>query len=105
MRFLPSRLDLRRLGPGLRSRDWSLGRSNMPELVDKCRQAADKRGTIHLRGVNSVTGKPFDLTVTSAGYVEGTLGDQDLTFTIAQTSSTHRAGGSGPYCSGRCQRA
>jgi hypothetical protein len=46
----------------------------------------DDTGTTHLRGVNRMTGEPFDLTVNPQGRVEGSVGAWVVTFQVARVS-------------------
>jgi hypothetical protein len=55
-------------------------------LIGSYRQITDGRGTTHLRGYDRLTGKPFEIAVTSSGQVEGTVGDTYVTFTVREAA-------------------
>jgi hypothetical protein len=55
-------------------------------LIGRYSQSTDGRGTTHLRGFDRLTGKPFDLAVAEDGRVEGSVGDNVVTFTISEAA-------------------
>jgi hypothetical protein len=55
-------------------------------LIGGYSQSTDKSGTTHLRGFDRITGAPFEIAVTADGRVEAAVGDQYITFTVAETS-------------------
>lgn len=53
-------------------------------LIGRYNQSTDVRGTTHLSGFDSMTGRPFDIAVASNGRVEGTVGETYVFFTVSQ---------------------
>lgn len=52
-------------------------------LVGRYSQAIDLQGNTHLTGFDRHTGARFDLVVDKQGQVEGTVGDFDVSFRVA----------------------
>lgn len=70
--------------PGKTSETINYRDSDYAGLIGAYRQNVDSRGTTHLRGYDRLTGKPFDVEVRTDGFVEGTVGDTYVTFTVRE---------------------
>jgi hypothetical protein len=55
-------------------------------LIGTYQQVADRNGTIHLRGFDRLTAKPFDLALTTDGRVDGTIGDMYVQFVVHESA-------------------
>ena len=55
-------------------------------IVGSYSQRVDKNGVTHLSGFNRLNGSPYDLTVSSDGKVEGSVGESYVTFTVSEAS-------------------
>lgn len=53
-------------------------------MIGRYYQSTDRSGTTHLRGFDSVTGRPFDIAVARDGRVEGTVGETVVSFTVSE---------------------
>lgn len=49
-------------------------------------QSTDKRGVTHLRGFDRRTGRPFNISITENGRVEGFVGETYVTFTVSEAA-------------------
>lgn len=55
---------------------------NYAMQVGRFIQSVDALGRTHLRGFNRFTGAPYELTLDQAGHVEGSVGDDYVTFEV-----------------------
>jgi len=72
--------------PGKTAETISYRDSDYTGLIGAYHQNVDSRGTTHLRGYDRFTGKPFDVAVRTDGYVEGTVGDTYVSFTVREAA-------------------
>ena len=72
--------------PGQNAQTIHYRDSDYAGLIGSYRHNVDKGGTTHLRGYDRLTGKPFEIAVTSSGQVEGTVGDTYVTFTVREVA-------------------
>jgi hypothetical protein len=70
--------------PGKDAQTINYRDSDYAGLIGAYRQNVDSRGTTHLRGFDRLTGKPFEVAVRTDGFVEGTVGESYVTFTVRE---------------------
>jgi hypothetical protein len=58
---------------------------DMSELVQSYRQSLDRRGTTHIKGVDR-KGRPFEISVSRQGQVQGSVGAWDVSFHASDAS-------------------
>lgn len=72
--------------PGKAVQQFQYDPKDYAGVVGRYQQVTDGRGTTHLRGFDRLTGKAFDLAVKPDGLVEGTVGENYMTFTVHQAA-------------------
>ena len=60
--------------------------ADQESMIGRYSETTDDTGTVHLVGSDRVTGKLFHLTVNPFGRVEGSVGDQVVSFQVSPAS-------------------
>jgi len=70
-------------GAGLAAQQVRVSAAAVAEAVGRYRQTIDRRGTVHLTGLDRRTGRAFDIRADRAGHVEAAVGPWLYTFDLA----------------------
>lgn len=79
-------LGLAPIKPGIETQVIQYNPTDYAGLIGRYQQSVDRRGTTHLTGYDRLTGRPFDIAVRESGQVEGTVGEQYISFTVSQAA-------------------
>jgi len=56
------------------------------QMIGRYSETVDDTGTTHLRGMNRLTGELFHITINPYGRVEGSVGDEIVSFHVKRAS-------------------